>query len=325
MESGLLSALRDAALDQAQRHGCTNAEIRVERIRSQEVRLRDGLLEGAADDTEVGIGVRVVVNGAMGFTASVASSPAQAAVLVSQAVDAARMVGRAGGGHVELADEPGHGIVTWVAPHVIDPVDVPVAEKVELLGEWSRRLLAVPTVDHVTASVLAVTEDKYYADLGGTEATQRRVRVHPQVEALAVAPMGGFETMRTVAPPVGRGWEYLNGAGWDWDTELGTMPELLAEKVAAPSVEAGDYDLVIDPTNLWLTIHESIGHATELDRAMGYEAAFAGTSFATFDQLGTLRYGSDVMNVTGDRTAEGGLATVAVDDEGVLGQSFEIV
>ena len=99
----------------------------------------------------------------------------------------------------------------------------------------------------------------------------------------------------------------------------------MAEKLAAPSVDPSHYDLVIDPTNLWLTIHESIGHATELDRAMGYEAAMAGTSFATFDQLGSLRYGSEVMHVTGDRTVEHGLATIAIDDEGVEGQSFDIV
>jgi len=128
-----------------------------------------------------------------------------------------------------------------------------------------------------------------------------------------------------VAPPVGRGWEYLQGEGWDWDGELEAIPELLAAKVRAPSIVAGAYDLVIDPTNLWLTIHESIGHATELDRAMGYEAAYAGTSFATPDKLGSLRYGSEIMHVTGDRTTPHGLATVAIDDEGVPGQSFDLV
>jgi TldD protein len=138
--------------------------------------------------------------------------------------------------------------------------------------------------------------------------------------------------MRSLAPPVGRGWEYLTGGvggpgrgGWDWDDELSRLPELLAEKLAAPSVEAGVYDLVIDPSNLWLTIHESIGHATELDRAVGYEAAYAGTSFATFDKLGSLVYGSPVMHVTGDRTVEHGLATVAIDSEGVAGQSFDLI
>jgi TldD protein len=131
--------------------------------------------------------------------------------------------------------------------------------------------------------------------------------------------------MRTLAPPTGRGWEYLNGTGWDWDAELAALPDLLAEKMRAPTVQAGAYDVVIDPSNLWLTIHESIGHATELDRALGYEAAYAGTSFATFDQLGTLRYGSPFMHVTGDRTTEHGLASVGWDDEGVASQSWDLI
>ena len=131
--------------------------------------------------------------------------------------------------------------------------------------------------------------------------------------------------MRTLAPPAGRGWEYLSGDSYDWRTELAEIPELLREKTKAPSVEAGRYDLVVDPSNLWLTIHESIGHATELDRALGYEAAYAGTSFATVDKLGTLQYGSPLMNVTGDRTAVHGLSTVGWDDEGVAGQQWDIV
>ncbi len=131
--------------------------------------------------------------------------------------------------------------------------------------------------------------------------------------------------MRTLAPPAGRGWEYLSGTGWDFPAELAELPEFLAAKLKAPSVEAGRYDLVIDPSNLWLTIHESIGHATELDRALGYEAAYAGTSFATFDKLNTLKYGSSVMNIVGDRTAVHGLATVGYDDEGVAGQSWDLI
>jgi TldD protein len=159
----------------------------------------------------------------------------------------------------------------------------------------------------------------------GTNAIQHRVRIHPAFEVVGIADDGDFETMRTIAPPVGRGWEYLEGDGWDWEGELAKMPELLAEKLRSPSVEAGRYDLVIDPTNLWLTIHESIGHATELDRALGYEAAYAGTSFATPDLLGSMKYGSPVMNITGDRTTERGLASIAIDDEGVEAQSFDLV
>jgi TldD protein len=131
--------------------------------------------------------------------------------------------------------------------------------------------------------------------------------------------------MRTLAPPAGRGWEYLTGTGWDWRGELAEIPEQLREKTKAPSVEPGRYDLVIEPSNLFLTIHESVAHATELDRALGYEAAYAGTSFATVDKLGTLQYGSGLMHVTGDRTVAHGLSTVGWDDEGVAAQQWDII
>jgi TldD protein len=321
-----LSALAEAALGAA--GGCQTAELRVERIRSQMVGLHDAQPETTADDTDFGMGVRVVVDGAVGFAATVDVRPEEAATLVRRAVDMARVTGRAGGGRVELAPEPSHGDVVWSSAFEVDPATVPAAEKIALLAEWSKRLAAHPVVSHTTASLLAVSEETYLADLNGTRATQHRVRMLCRLEALAVSE-SGFETMRTLAPPVGRGWEWVTGpaagGGWDWDGELARMPELLAEKLAAPSVEAGTYDLVIHPSNLWLTIHESIGHATELDRAVGYEAAYAGTSFATFDKLGSLRYGSPVMHVTGDRTVEHGLATVAIDGEGVEGQSFDLV
>jgi len=319
------AGLAESVLDRARRAGCDHAELRVERIRSQAVSLRDGEVETAADDTESGIGLRVVFDGAIGFAATVARDSGAAGDLVDQALEVARVASRATSRRVELAAEDGHGEVEWTSPHVIDPVSVPLSEKVALLGDWSRRVLDAPGIDHVATSVLAVTEDKYYADLAGTVAAQRRVRIHPQLEAVVLGQGGDFETMRTLAPPVGRGWEYLGGDGWDWESELAALPGLLREKLASPSVTSGRYDLVIAPTNLWLTIHESIGHATELDRALGYEAAYAGTSFATFEQLGTLPYGSPALDVTGDRTAEHGLATVAIDDEGVEGQRFDLI
>jgi TldD protein len=321
-----LSALADAALGAAA--GCQAAELRVERIRSQVVRLHDAQPDTTADDTDFGMGVRVVVDGAVGFAATIDVRPEEAANLVRQAVEMARVTSRAGSGRVELAPEPSHGDVTWSSAFEVDPSTVPMADKVALLSEWSTRLGHHPVVSHTTASLLAVSEQTYLADLNGTRATQHRVRMQAQLEALALSD-SGFETMRTLAPPVGRGWEFLAGpagdGNWDWDAELGRLPELLAEKLRAPSVQAGPYDLVVDPSNLWLTIHESIGHATELDRAVGYEAAYAGTSFATFDQLGTLAYGSPVMHVTGDRTVEHGLATIGIDGEGVEGQSFDLV
>jgi TldD protein len=321
-----LDEIAHRAMDGARSADCSHAALRVERIRSQLVVLRDGRLETSVDDTTTGMGLGVVRRGSFGFAASVDVAPDAAAGLVPRATELAALTGAALAEPVELAPEPHHGPVSWSSPFEVDPTSVPGADKVALLSDWSRRLLAAPVVDHVSAYVLAVAEDKYYVDLAGTVTTQRRVRVHPVVEAVAVDEAAGrFESMRSLAPPVGRGWEYLAGTGWDWDAELEAIPELLAEKLAAPSVDPGPMDLVIDPSNLWLTIHESIGHATELDRALGYEAAYAGTSFATPDKLGTLRYGSPVMQVVGDRTTPHGLATIGYDDEGVESQSFDIV
>ena len=321
-----LQEVRSAALERAEALGCSHAEVRVERIRSQFVALRDGHVETTVDDTEIGVGLHVVREGSIGFAATVELNADAASRLADDAVGLAAQTSAALGTRIEVAEEPAHGDVQWSSPYDVDPTAVTMADKVAILEEWSGRLMASDSVDHVAARVLAVVEDKHYADLSGTVTTQRRVRIYPVVEAVAVdAESGSFESMRTIAPPVGRGWEYTAGQGWDWNAELETIPSLLAEKVASPSVEAGTYDLVIDPSNLWLTIHESVGHATELDRALGYEAAYAGTSFATFDKLGTLQYGSPVMHVVGDRTTPHGLASVGYDDEGVQAQSFDIV
>ncbi|MFC8571121.1 TldD/PmbA family protein [Streptomyces sp. NPDC057245] len=326
-----LRALADAALARARALGAEHADFRLERVRSASWRLRDARPAGSSDTTDLGYAVRVVHGGTWGFASGVDLTLDAAAKVASQAVAMAKLsaqVIRAAGSdeRVELADEPVHADRTWVSAYEIDPFAVPDAEKTALLADWSARLLAADGVDHVDASLLTVHENKFYADTAGTSTTQQRVRLHPVVTAVSVDDSSGeFDSMRTLAPPVGRGWEYLTGTGWDWDAELAEIPELLAGKMRAPSVEAGLYDLVVDPSNLWLTIHESIGHATELDRALGYEAAYAGTSFATFDRLGTLRYGSELMNVTGDRTAEHGLATIGYDDEGVAGQSWDLV
>ncbi|MHA6797206.1 TldD/PmbA family protein [Pseudonocardia bannensis] len=321
-----LAALADAALSRARELGAEHADLRVERIVSQSINLRDGHVTGVSDATTVGLAVRVVVDGVWGFASHVELTPARSVATAEQAVAVARTLAPVARERVERAAEPVHADAVWVSDYAIDPFTVPTRDKVDLLTEWSRRLLASDGIDHVQAGVAQVRENKFYADLAGTRTTQQRVRVAPSFTATAVdRAAGGFETMRTLAPPVGRGWEYLTGDGWDWDTELAQIPELLAEKTKAPSVDAGAYDLVIDPTNLWLTIHESVGHATEYDRAIGYEAAYAGTSFATPDQLGTLRYGSPAMHVTGDRTVRHGLATVGFDDDGVATTEWDLV
>ncbi|WP_138732397.1 TldD/PmbA family protein [Modestobacter excelsi] len=321
-----LSALADAALTRAVDLGCEHADLRVERIRTQSVRLRDARLEALGDGEDLGLAVRVVHEGTWGFAAGVVLTAAEAVRLAEEAVAVAQVSAAMNTDRVELAPEPVHADGEWVSAYEIDPFAVPDAEKTGLLVELSEQLLAADGVEHVQTSVLQVKEQKFYADTAGTRTRQQRVRVHPEFTALTVdRTTGTFESMRTLAPPVGRGWEFVAGGGWDWRGELAQLPELLREKVKAPSVDPGRYDLVVDPSNLWLTIHESVGHATELDRALGYEAAYAGTSFATVDQLGTLHYGSPLMNVTGDRTADHGLSTVGWDDEGVAGQQWDLI
>jgi TldD protein len=320
-----LRTLADAALGRARELGAEFADFRLERIRTATISVRDAHLESSTDAEDLGLAVRVIHEGAWGFASGIERTTDAAARLADQAVATARLAKVLSGGPVQLADEPAYD-ATWVSSYLINPFTVPEGDRVGRLVELSERLLAGDGVDHVDASLMQVLENKFYADTSGTTTTQQRVRVHPAFTAVHVdRAAGAFSSMRTLAPPAGRGFEYLTGTGWDFDAEVGELPGLLAEHAKAPSVEAGTYDLVIDPSNLWLTIHESIGHATELDRALGYEAAYAGTSFATIDKLGSLRYGSELLNVTGDRTVEHGLATIGYDDEGVQTSRFDIV
>ena len=319
--------LADAALSAAVAAGASYADLRIHGITTEIVQLRDGELETAVVNREIGLAVRAIVDGTWGFASYAELDPAVAAKTARRAVQVATTLAPLNAERIQLAAEPVYSDVSWVSDYRVDPFAIAAADKIAVLGDYSGRLLAADGVDHVSAGLYAAKEQTFYADTFGSSITQQRVRVLPTLEAVTVdAAAGTFDSMRTLAPPTARGWEYVTGDEiWNWSDELAQLPSLLAEKSKAPSVTAGPTDLVIDPSNLWLTIHESIGHATEYDRAIGYEAAYAGTSFATPDKLGTMRYGSPVMNVTADRTVEYGLATVGFDDEGVRAQSWDLV
>jgi len=321
-----LGRLADAALSAARRHGVEHADVRVERILDQRLGLRDGVVSTAEGSTTLGLAVRVILEGTWGFAATHELTPDAAAATAGRAVAVARTLRPVCTEPVTRVAEPTHAGASWISDYEIDPFAVPTEDKIAVLADWSARLLAAEAVSHAEVAFTQAKENKFYADLNGADIVQQRVRAEPRFTATAVdRSEGRFETMRSLAPPAGRGWEYALGTGWDFASELDRVPELLAEKLAAPSVEPGRYDLVIDPTNLWLTIHESVGHATEYDRAIGYEAAYAGTSFATPDQLGVLRYGSELMHVTGDRTVPHGLATIGYDDDGVATTQWDLV
>ena len=248
--------MAEAALARAQDFHVSHADFRFERIRSQDVRVRDGRLQGASDTEDVGFAVRVVLNGAWGFASGVGLGQTTAVQVTETAIRTAQVAAAMTSRPIELAPEPTYRDAEWVSAYEIDPLAVPLAEKVDLLAGWSQRLLDAPGVQHASGTLQQVVENKIYTDLSGTTTTQQRVRLQPMFEAFGTDEKSGvFDSMRTIAPPVGRGWEYLVDGGYDWAGELEQLPDLLAEKLVAPSVEAGRYDLVIHPSNLLSLIH----------------------------------------------------------------------
>jgi TldD protein len=318
-----LDELSDAALSTATSSGASHADFRLESTRTSSIRTRDRSLDSSADSLSSGCSVRVLVDGAWGFAATSVLSPEAVAAAAERAVEVAKSFAAASGDRVELADEPAH-VATWCSSYEIDPFSVPESERIAWLLELDAKALD-GGADHVYSSVDSVKEQKFFASSSGARIVQQRVRMQGDVTATLRDPeTGETESMETSAPPVGRGWEWTR-QGWGFEERAARLPEQLREKLKAPSVEPGTYDLVLDPTHLWLVIHESIGHATEFDRTLGYEANYAGTSFATLENLGKLQYGSPMMHVTGDRLVEHGLSTVGFDDEGVEQQRWNIV
>jgi TldD protein len=319
-----LDHVADAALTAAKARGATHCDVRVERLRGQTLVVRDRELQTAADTETVGISVRVIHRGAWGFAAGVDLGADAAAGVAARALDLAEALAPLNTEPVVLADEPVY-VDTHVSRYEIDPFSVPDDEKIAFLLALNAEALGTRLVDYVTSEVNLAQEQKFFASLAGSRITQQRVRVRGDFTAVRLdRRTGDFETMGTALPPAGRGWEYFT-AGDRLALEAAPIPSLLEEKMRSPSVTPGRYDLVIDPTNLWLTIHESIGHSTELDRVLGYEANYAGTSFATRDKLRTLQFGAPMMHVTGDRQASHGLSTIGYDDEGVAAQTWDII
>lgn len=315
--------LANEALNAAWTAGASYADVRIGRYRRQSIATRERQVGAVSDNESYGLGVRTLIDGCWGFgatssmTVAGARGAAQRAAVLSRAAKAVLK------NRVELAPvTPVTG--TWMTPVRRDPLEVPLDEKIALLLSTNEAALKVPNVRFVTSSLALLREIKTLVTSEGTSVTQTLIRVFPQFTATAIA-SGDFQSYNEELAPRGLGWEYIESLNMPGNAER--WASIAAEKLTAKAVEPGRWDLILDPTNLWLTIHESIGHPTELDRAIGEEANYAGTSFVAPPEkvIGRLKYGPEFMNIQADRTQDGSLARVGWDDEGVPAESWLVV
>jgi TldD protein len=318
-----LDDLVKRTLAAATKAGASYADVRVVRIRRENIATREDRVERVASSEDYGVGVRVIAGGAWGFAATPNVTAAAAERAAGDAVAVARANASLMKRPVTLAPVPAN-VDVWQTPLIKDPFKIPLEDKAELLLAINRETMKVPGVKFATSSYAAIAEWKLLASTDGAYIEQEIVRLGPGYAATAVDDKRGeFETREHQLPPRQAGWEYIEGSSMLADARR--IGEEAVEKLKAPSVAAGKKDLILDPSNLWLTIHESIGHPTELDRALGYEANYAGTSFATPDKLGKLQIGAPILTFFADKTTPGGLATCGYDDDGVATQKWNLI
>jgi TldD protein len=312
------------ALDAARRAGASYADVRIGRYRRQTIGTRERQITGVSDSESYGLGIRTLVDGCWGFAATNQLTRGGVERAAADAVAMSRAARIVRKHRVELAPvTPVTG--TWMTPVAKDPIEISIEDKIAMLLAVNEAALKVPTVRFASSGLQLLREVKTLLTSEGTNVTQTMIRVGPSFSATAIGANGDYQSYEHELAPRGQGWEYVESLDMPGNAER--WASLAAEKVSARSVEPGTYDLILDPTNLWLTIHESIGHPTELDRAIGEEANYAGTSFIAPPEktIGALRFGPEFMNVQADRTQDGSLSRVAWDDEGVPADQWLIV
>ncbi|MDQ3472460.1 MAG: metallopeptidase TldD-related protein [Acidobacteriota bacterium] len=317
------SALADIALNQARKLGCSYADIRIIRYRTESISTREKQVQNVSRSQNFGFGVRVLFKGTWGFASSREVTPAEIWRVTRQAVDIARANSVYQRRRVTLSRVP-KVQANWRSSFEKDPFEVPIDKKIDFLLKLNERALKTDGVSFVNSSMSFVNEQKFYASTDGARIEQYIIRVNPNLNVTAVNRANGdFQSRNSLGGPQGLGYEYMER--YPWLQEAEKAGEDAVAKLNAKSVDPGKYDLVLHPSHLWLTIHESVGHPTELDRALWWEANYAGTSFLTRDKIGKLKFGSEIVNFIADRTQKGGLATVAYDDEGVPGQEWPLI
>lgn len=346
MEPGLdvsiKKRLADAALNAATSKGATYADVRIGRYLNQYVMTREDKVQNIINTESFGVGVRVIANGCWGF-AAIGDTQSEEAVArtAERAVAFAKAHAKLLKKPVQLAPQKGFGEVSWKTPVQKHSFEIPVKEKTDLLLAVNGAAMA-NGADFVNSVLFMINEQKYFASTDGSYIDQDVHRIWPNFTVTAVDKASGLMATRdSLSAPMGRSYDYLQTAppdrltgvttrynkGYDMLEDATAAAKQARLKLKAKTVEAGKYDLVLDPSHTYLTIHESVGHATELDRVLGYEANLAGTSFATIDkwQSKNFNYGSKEVNFFADKTQPGSLGDVGWDDEGVKTKQWDII
>ncbi|QIX61719.1 TldD/PmbA family protein [Hymenobacter sp. BT18] len=336
--------LADSALNAAKSAGASYADVRIGRYLNQSIFTREKQVQNIASGESFGAGVRVIANGTWGFAATNTVTEAGLAKAAQLAVAIAKANAKVQKEQVKLAPQKGYGEVSWKTPIVQSAFEVPIAQKVDLLLSANAKALE-NGASFVNSALFQVNEQKYFASTDGSYIDQDVHRIWPTFSVTAVDRASGkFRTREALSSPMGLGYEYMvpkaqdkiagpAGSGltgyknsYDILEDAALAAKQAKEKLTAKSVTPGKYDLVLDPNHLGLTIHESVGHATELDRVLGYEANYAGTSFATLEWKKQGKpYGSKIVNIVADKTQPGSLGAVGYDDEGVKTGQWDII
>lgn len=333
--------LADVALNAAKLKGASYADVRIGRYLSQAIITRENRVLNVGSGESYGVGIRVIANGCWGFAATNDMTKDGMAKTAAKAVAVAKANAKIGGKPVELAPQKGYGEVSWKTPIEKNAFEVPIKEKVDLLLNANGIAMA-SGASFVNSTLFAVNEQKYFASTDGSYIDQDIHRIYPNFNITKIdRELGGFESIKGSSSPVGLGYEYLTPTEsekvhgivtryknrYDILEDIKQISKVASDKVISKSVTPGKYDLVLDPSHLWLTIHESVGHPTELDRVLGYEANYAGTSFLTLDKWRskTFKFGSDHVNIVGDKLQYGSLGAVGYDDEGVKCGKWDII
>jgi TldD protein len=341
VDVALKKQLADVALNAARSKGATYTDVRIGRYLNQFVVTREDKVQNIVNTESYGLGVRVVANGSWGFAATDKIDKESVAKAAETAVAIAKENSKLIAEPVQLAPQKGYGEVSWKAPIEKNAFEVPIKEKVDLLLGVNDAAMK-GGANYITSILFMVNEQKYFASSDGSYIDQDIHRIWPTFFITKIdATTGKFETRNALSAPMGMGYEYLYARPQDKISGVTTLykgrydmledakagASQAGEKLTAKSVEPGKYDLILDPSHLWLTIHESAGHPTELDRVLGYEANFAGTSFLTLDkwQSKKFNYGSKLVNIVADKTQVGSLGAVGYDDEGVKCGQWDVI